>query len=49
MYVQTGQLIYLSKAKEAEQEATRAKNPQSRASWLRIAENYRDLARFNPF
>jgi hypothetical protein len=46
MYVQAGQQLYLSKAKEAEQEATRARNPESRASWLRIAENYRDLARY---
>ena len=46
MYVDTGQQLYLSKAKEAEQEAARAKNPESRASWLRIAENYRDLARY---
>jgi hypothetical protein len=47
MYWQTGHLLYLSKAKEAELEAAKAKNPGSRESWLRIADCYRDLARFN--
>ena len=47
MYWQTGQQHFLSKAEEAEQEAAKAKDPGSRATWLRIADGYRDLARFN--
>jgi hypothetical protein len=35
---------YRSKAREAEQEAAKAKDPEGRASWLRIAESYRQLA-----
>ena len=34
----------LSKAKEAEQEAAKAKDAEARDSWLKIAASYRDLA-----
>ena len=47
MLWQTGHQLYLSKAKEAEQEAAKAKDAGSRLTWLRIAECFRDLARFN--
>jgi hypothetical protein len=32
------------KAQEAEKEATKAREPAARATWLRIAKNYRLLA-----
>ena len=35
---------FLLKAQEAEQEATRARDPAARATWLTIAKNYRLLA-----
>jgi hypothetical protein len=35
---------YLEKAKEAEQEAARAKNAELRTAWLKVASNYRQLA-----
>ena len=49
MHWQTGQQLFLSKAKDAELGAAKARNEGSRASWLRIADCYRDLARFNQF
>lgn len=35
---------YLDKAKEAEDQAERARDEQSKAAWLRIAAGYHDLA-----
>jgi hypothetical protein len=35
---------FLLKAQEAEQEATRARDNAIRASWLKIAKDYRQLA-----
>jgi hypothetical protein len=35
---------YLYKAKEADQEAAKAKTDEMRASWTNIAQSYRDLA-----
>jgi hypothetical protein len=35
---------FLSKAKEAEELAEKAKNPRVRDAWLKIAQNYRRLA-----
>jgi hypothetical protein len=35
---------FLSKAKEAEREAAKAKDDEMRAGWLKIAAGYRDLA-----
>ena len=35
---------FLSKAKNAEAQAAKAQNPTVKASWLKIAENYRHLA-----
>jgi len=35
---------FLLQAEGAEQEPEMAKNPNARASWLRIAERYRQLA-----
>ena len=35
---------YIAKAQEAERNAAKAKNEQSRADWLRIAQKYRELA-----
>ena len=37
---------FLARAAEAELEAGRVKDPAAKASWLRIAESYRDLAMF---
>jgi hypothetical protein len=36
---------YLAKAKEAEEEAKKALNPDTRKAWLKVAESYRHLAR----
>ena len=36
---------YLLKAKEAEEEAAKAKEAGARASWLKMAESYRQLAK----
>jgi len=36
---------FLAKAAEAEQTANNAKDPQSRDSWLKIAQSYRYLAK----
>jgi len=36
---------YLSKAEQAEREAAKARNTGNQVSWLKIAANYRDLAR----
>jgi len=38
---------YLAKAKEAEQQAEKAKDEANKASWLRIAAGYHDLASRN--
>jgi hypothetical protein len=38
------QKLYLAKAKEAEQNAAKAKSEDARRDWLRIAQKYRDLA-----
>jgi hypothetical protein len=38
---------FLAKAKEAEEQAAKARDEESRGSWLRIAQGYRDLARAN--
>jgi hypothetical protein len=35
---------FLAKAKDAEAEAEKAKDENSKASWLRIAAGYHDLA-----
>ena len=35
---------YLSKAKEAEEMAQKARNAVTRAAWIKIAQNYRVLA-----
>jgi hypothetical protein len=35
---------YLSKAKEAEDQAEKTKDEAAKASWLRIAAGYHDLA-----
>lgn len=35
---------YLDKAKEAEEQAAKALDEQSKAAWLRIAAGYHDLA-----
>jgi hypothetical protein len=35
---------YLAKAKEAEEKAEKAKDEENKASWLRIAAGYHDLA-----
>jgi hypothetical protein len=37
-------LVFLAKAKEAEQEAAKAKDAEHRAGWLKIAGSYRQLA-----
>jgi hypothetical protein len=36
---------YLEKAKEAEQEAARAKNAEQRTAWLKVAGNYLQLVK----
>ena len=38
------QAEYLAKAKDAEQQAEKSKDETSKASWLRIAAGYHDLA-----
>ena len=40
----TRQKQYLSKAREAEESAAKAKSDQARIDWLRIAQKYRELA-----
>ena len=35
----------LVRAKEAEQEAERAKTPEAKEQWLKIAAGYRELAK----
>lgn len=40
----TRQQEYLARAKDAEREASKAKNPDMRKSWQKIAQGYRDLA-----
>lgn len=44
MGVSERQAEYLAKAKEAEQQAEKSKDENSKASWLRIAAGYHDLA-----
>jgi hypothetical protein len=39
------QASLLSKAREAELEAEKAKSSEAKESWLRIAQNYRALAK----
>ena len=36
---------FLAKAEEAQAQAEKSKDSDTRDSWLRIAESYRDLAR----
>jgi hypothetical protein len=36
---------YLAKAKEAEEHASKVKDPDTRQAWLVVAGGYRDLAR----
>jgi hypothetical protein len=36
---------YLAKAKEADEQATKATDPLAKETWERIAKGYRDLAR----
>jgi hypothetical protein len=36
---------YLAKAQEADKVAAKAKDPNYRASWVKLAETYRQLAR----
>jgi hypothetical protein len=40
---------FIAKAKEAEEQATKAPDERSREGWLRIAFGYRDLARANGY
>jgi len=35
---------FLAKAKEAEEHAAKAKDPETRDTWLKIAQNYGELA-----
>jgi hypothetical protein len=44
MNQQIRQQHFLSKATEAEREADRARTPDQRDSWLKLAQGYRDLA-----
>ena len=37
--------IYLARAKEAEEQAAKAREATSREQWLKIAEAYRHLAK----
>lgn len=37
---------YLAKARQADEMAEKAKIPEIRATWNKIAENYRDLASY---
>ena len=39
------QRYYLTKAKEADEKAEEASTPSSRNTWLKIADNYRELAK----
>jgi hypothetical protein len=39
------QEMFLSRAKEAEEQAAKAQDPVSREQWLKIAAAYRELAR----
>jgi hypothetical protein len=39
---------YLAKAKDAEERAQKAKDENDKASWLRIAADYHDLASRQP-
>ncbi len=45
---QDRRLEYLRKAKEADQEAEKAKIPAEKRSWEEIAESYRALAKTYP-
>ena len=38
------QELYLAKAQQAEEQAQKATDEQAKASWLRIAAGYHDLA-----
>ena len=40
----TRQQHFLSKANEAEQEASKARSPDTRDGWLKLAQGYRALA-----
>lgn len=35
---------YLAKARDAEEQAAKAKDQRTREQWLKIAESYRELA-----
>jgi hypothetical protein len=37
--------MYLAKAKEAEEMARKAEDPNFRKAWLKVAESYRHLAK----
>ena len=37
--------LYLAKARQAEELAQKATDPQAKSTWERIAKGYRDLAR----
>ena len=39
------QKAYLARAKDAEDQAHKARDPESRQQWLKIAEAYRHLAK----
>jgi hypothetical protein len=39
---------YLEKAKEAEDQGIRTKDPQEKENWLKIAASYRELAGQRP-
>ena len=45
MNKETRRQEFLDKAKDADERAAKAKGPQLRDSWQKIAQTYRDLAK----
>ena len=37
---------YLAKARDAEEQAAKARDQPTKEQWLKIAESYRDLAKY---